>query len=133
MHSSSFLSQINRLLSVCLIVFQVSYHPDGVGEGRDESSSYIITRICGRGCSHHFHFPPVSQPRAPAAELLHLQCCAPRWSLPPASSVRLCPICGSCGTLGWEGECSLPSNFCSLQTLPPGRDGVCDPALGRGH
>ena len=43
-YTSSPISQINRLYPVCTLFFQVSYQPDGEGKGREESSSYTITR-----------------------------------------------------------------------------------------
>ena len=103
--ASSSPSQISRLYPILIVFFQVSHHPGGVGEGREESSSYMITDGCGRGWSHHF--PPVSQPQA-----LLLSCCscaAPFWVVSAAGLFKLRLVGGSQWCPDWGGDSSLPS------------------------
>ena len=55
-HTKASLSPINRY-PVCIVFFPVSYQPDGLAEGKEESSSKIITWDEGRVFTP---FPPVS-------------------------------------------------------------------------
>ena len=72
--------QINRLYIACIAFFQVTYHPDGVGEGREESSSKTITWDGGGVLTV---LPPVSLSfRAPPAAL-PLQSLQPVLPWPP--------------------------------------------------
>ena len=79
------LSQINRLYPVCIIFFQVSYHPDGVGKGRKEFSSKTIALDRTGAVMPH---PAVSLSLSLAALLLRSLQLAPPRCLSPLLALR---------------------------------------------
>ena len=80
------LSQINRLYPVCIIFFQVSYHPDGVGKGREEFSSTTIALDHSGAVMPH---PAVSLSLSLAALLLRSLQLAPPRCLSPLLALQV--------------------------------------------
>ena len=114
--------QISRIYPVCIVFFQVSNHPNGVGERREESSSKTVTQESGR-------LPPVSlspwdvplHPHQGLCSQHHLCClflplaCGAPW---PICSLLSQTLVGSSGQ-SWGGDSLIPGKYCSPWAQAP--------------